>query len=248
MLNVAQDVGRGPVLLLIHGVASSSVTFDPVVPLISDHHRCISIDLLGFGGSPAPVGARYTIEEHVAAIHATVRSLRLTEPFGLIGHSLGALLAARYAASHPEMVSRVVLVNPPVYLRPTQLSDLKARAEVSRHLRAYEYLRNHKTFTLRNAARLARILRVPSVFDVSNSNWDAVVQSLKNCVESQTALADIAELDVRVEVVYGAFDEFVARRIIGILSRFRRVTTHRLGLTAHLVNPRMAKAIARAVG
>ncbi|MEO8527635.1 MAG: alpha/beta fold hydrolase, partial [Pseudolysinimonas sp.] len=117
LLHIAGDVGAGPVVVLLHGIASSSVTFENVVPLISARHRAVSIDLLGFGESPAPVDAQYTLEEHVAALDRTLRRLRLRQ-FVLVGHSMGALIAARYAATRPRQVTRLVLVSPPVYLSP----------------------------------------------------------------------------------------------------------------------------------
>jgi pimeloyl-ACP methyl ester carboxylesterase len=101
LLHVASDRGTGPIVVLIHGVASSSVTFQNVLPLIEGEHRCIAIDLLGFGESPIPEGAEYTLAEHVAAISRTVDSLKLRAAFTLVGHSMGALIAARYAARTP---------------------------------------------------------------------------------------------------------------------------------------------------
>src|SRR5690606_28949501 len=89
-LHVAVDAGQGPVVILVHGIASTSQTYREVIPLLEGDHRVIALDLLGFGQSPA--GADYTPEEHVAALHATIRSLKLREPFVLAGHSLGALL------------------------------------------------------------------------------------------------------------------------------------------------------------
>ena len=53
-LHVALDHGVGHTVVLVHGIASSSVTFDNVVPLLGHHHRVIAIDLLGFGKSPRP--------------------------------------------------------------------------------------------------------------------------------------------------------------------------------------------------
>ncbi|WP_141211204.1 alpha/beta fold hydrolase [Enemella dayhoffiae] len=40
--------------MLLHDIASSSVTFHHVIPLLECTHRCIAIDLPGFGESPAP--------------------------------------------------------------------------------------------------------------------------------------------------------------------------------------------------
>src|SRR5690606_16267637 len=104
LLHVAGDEGQGPPVVLLHGIASSSVTFEYVVPLIVEHRRTISIDLLGFGESPVPEDATFTIEEHVASLERTIKQLRLRS-FTLVGHSMGALIAARYAATHRKSVN-----------------------------------------------------------------------------------------------------------------------------------------------
>src|SRR4051812_146191 len=127
LLHVAIDRGGGPPVVLLHGIASSSVTFEHVVPLVEGRHRAIAIDLLGFGGSPSPEHATYTVEEHVAALARTIRSLKLREPVVLVGHSMGALIAARYASRSggwgAPRVARVVLVSPPVYLDPAAIGS-----------------------------------------------------------------------------------------------------------------------------
>ena len=183
LLHVAQDEGEGPVVILIHGIASSAETYVKVVPKLAARHRCISIDLLGFGESPAPAGATYTVEEHVASLAATIRSLKLRAPFVLVGHSLGSLLAARYAAENPEHVSRLVLVSPPVYLAPSQIGDSWVRAQVGLYLKAYEFLRTNKDFTMSSASRISRRLSLGTALEVTERNWDAFVLSLQNCIE-----------------------------------------------------------------
>ena len=72
-LHVAVDVGSGPTVVLLHGIASSSVTFTHAIPLLQNTHRVIALDLLGFGASPNPPKAHFTLEEHVAAVAATLR-------------------------------------------------------------------------------------------------------------------------------------------------------------------------------
>lgn len=248
LLHVAEDAGSGPVVVLVHGVASSSVTFRALVPLLSDRYRCISIDILGFGQSPAPADASYTIEEHVAAIHATIKSLHLSGRFILVGHSLGALLVSRYAAVHPREVSRVILISPPIYLSPNEISDPRSRARVGAYLRAYEYLRANKEFTLANAAWISRALKVKGLFEISERNWNAFIRSMQNCVESQTTVSDVAAITVPVDVVYGSLDQFIDPGTIRIIEQMRHVTVHRVEVNDHLVRPRLARAVARVIG
>lgn len=95
VLHIAAERGGGATVILLHGIASSSVTFHNVLPLLESTRRCIAIDLLGFGESPAPAWANYTLADHAAAIERTVASL-LREPFTVVGHSMGALIVARY--------------------------------------------------------------------------------------------------------------------------------------------------------
>lgn len=247
LLHIAGDVGDGPVVILVHGIASSSVTFDNLVPLLAPHHRVISIDILGHGGSPAPEGAGYTVREHVEWLHRTIRSLRLKEPFTIVGHSLGALLVARYARENPSDISRVVLVSPPIYLTPTAISDRFERAAMEAYLKAYEYLRMNKTFTMRNAALIGMLLPIKNVLDLNEDNWDAFVKSLENCIESQTTISDIAAIRSPVDIVFGALDQFIIPGGMRIVEQFRNVTMHEVDASAHIVNNRLAKAVAETV-
>jgi pimeloyl-ACP methyl ester carboxylesterase len=248
LLNVAIDVGEGPVVILVHGIASSAATFKRVIPLLSDRYRCIAIDLLGFGGSPAPEHSGYTIEEHVASLHATIRSLRLGAPYVLVGHSLGSLLSARLAAVHPDQVSRLILVSPPVYLSPREISDPRVRAQVGAYLRAYEFMRANKEFTIASAARIATLFQLGDVLEVSERNWRPFMLSLQNCIESQTTVSDIASVRVPIDVVYGAQDQFIAAGTMRIIEQMRHVTMHRVEVNDHLVRKRLAMAVARVIG
>ena len=244
VLNVAGDVGEGPVIVFIHGIASSAATFRKLVPLLDDRYRCISIDLLGFGESPSPKDATYTIEEHVASIHATIRSLKLGAPFILVGHSLGSLLAARYTAQHPELVSRLVLISPPVYLAPSEISDERVRSQVGAYLKVYEFLRSNKSFTMASVNTISRLFQLGTALEVSERNWNAFILSLQNCIESQTTVSDIAAVRVPIDVVYGAQDQFISAGTMGIIEQMRHVTMSRVDINDHLVRSRLAKAVA----
>lgn len=105
--------GKGSPIVLLHGFLASSHYFKFLRRRLAVTHTVISIDLLGFGKSPKPAST-YTYEEQVAAIHATLARLGVTS-FVLAGHSLGALVALRYALVYPEQVTRLGLFQPPMY-------------------------------------------------------------------------------------------------------------------------------------
>lgn len=247
-LHVAVDEGSGPVVVLLHGIASSSVTFANVVPLISGSHRVIALDLLGFGESPMPEGATYTVEEHAASVLRTLRRLRLREPVVLVGHSMGALIAIRIAATTPRRVSKLVIVSPPVYVTPNAVGDWRDRAALGAYLRVYDYLRNNKQFTMRAAAGLARLSPIKNLLEVSERNWTPFVLSLEHAIESQTTVSDLASVRAPIELIYGSIDPFLAPAGIKLAESMRRVTAQRVEGGDHVIRKRMARAVAAAIG
>jgi pimeloyl-ACP methyl ester carboxylesterase len=247
-LHLAGDEGAGPVVILVHGIASTSITFQNLVPLLTDRHRVISINILGHGGSPSPPDASYTIEEHVAWLERTIRSLRLRAPFVIVGHSLGALLVSRYARQNPRRVSRTVLVSPPSYISPTEIGDRFERAALGAYLKSYEFLRANKQFTLRNAAIISKLMPIKNVFEVTETNWDPFVKSLQNCIESQTTISDIAGIQSPVDIVYGSLDQFIVPGGMRIVDKLRHVTMHQVDGNDHLIRKRMARVVAGVIG
>ncbi|MFT2815499.1 alpha/beta fold hydrolase [Leifsonia sp. A12D58] len=252
LLHIATDDGQGPVVILVHGIASSSVTFVEVIPLLTANHRVIAVDILGFGESPAPVDCEYRLEDHVDALAATIRSLKLKEPFTLVGHSLGSLIVSRFAASYRPLptqrntVRRVILVGPPVYLAPSEIGNPKVRARVSAYLKAFDFLRANKDFTLANAAIVSRLLP-KGIFELSEKTWDPFVKSLKNCIESQTLVSDVASLRVPVDVIYGTLDAFIPPGAMTVIEQMRNVTMYRVEANDHIIRKRLARVVARAV-
>ena len=247
LLHIAGDAGSGPPVVLLHGIASSSVTFEYVVPLVADRHRVVSIDLLGFGGSPAPADAAYTIDEHVAALRRTLRARGLRR-IVLVGHSLGALVATRYAASYRRDVTRLVIVSPPVYVAPTEIATPIDRAAMDGYFRLYEFLRSNKEFTIRAAAGLARLSPIKNLLDVSESNWNAFVLSLEKSIESQTTVSDLVRVAAPIHLVYGTLDPLLHPAGLRIVESLRGVTVHRVQGVDHVIRPRMARVVATAVG
>ena len=246
MLHVAVDQGSGPAVVLVHGIASSYITFENVVPLLSGH-RVIAIDLLGFGDSPAPPASTFTLAEHVDYLSRTLSNLRIEEPFVLVGHSMGALIASRYASTQSSRLRGLVLVSPPIYLPPEIVGDPQDRAALIVYRRVYDFLRRKKTFTIRNAALLARLSPIKDVLEVSERNWDAFMLSLEHAVEMQTAITDVAAIDAPIQVVYGTFDPFLVPGTLRILERMRHVTVHKVNGEAHLIRKRMARVVVAAI-
>ena len=101
--------GAGPPLILLHGFGTSSATWGPTIRALADRFTVIAPDLAGHGqSSGAPL--RGCVEPLVKALDDLCAKLGL-ETAAVVGHSLGGLVAVRFALNHPDRVSHVVLVD-----------------------------------------------------------------------------------------------------------------------------------------
>jgi pimeloyl-ACP methyl ester carboxylesterase len=86
-------VGSGEPLLLLHGIGHHRQAWDPVVHLLAAERDVISVDLPGFGASPAlPEGLRHDLPTMNVALAALCEALEIHRPH-VAGNSLGGLLA-----------------------------------------------------------------------------------------------------------------------------------------------------------
>lgn len=101
--------GKGPVVVLIHGVTSESSTWRLVMRDLSRHFTVIAPDLLGHGSSAKPTGD-YSLGAHASIVRDLLVELghdRAT----FVGHSLGGGIAMQIAYQFPERCERLVLVD-----------------------------------------------------------------------------------------------------------------------------------------
>jgi pimeloyl-ACP methyl ester carboxylesterase len=104
-----RQAGSGPVLVMIHGIAGSSGTWVPVMPLLAEHYTVIAPDLLGHGESAKPRGD-YSLGAYASGIRDLLGVLG-HERATVVGHSLGGGIAMQFAYQFPQMAERLVLVS-----------------------------------------------------------------------------------------------------------------------------------------
>lgn len=102
--------GRGPLVVLVHGLGASHATWLPVGDALTAYGRVLAVDLAGFGFTP--------LGHRSAAVSANQRLLDALlrhvdgGPATLVGNSMGGVVSLLQATARPESVAGVVLVNP----------------------------------------------------------------------------------------------------------------------------------------
>jgi pimeloyl-ACP methyl ester carboxylesterase len=98
-----------PVVLAVHGITSTSRTWLATARCLDDRAALIAVDLRGRGASsalPGPVG----LDAHARDMLAVLDAAGLQRAV-VVGHSMGAYIAARLAVRHPDRVAQLVLVD-----------------------------------------------------------------------------------------------------------------------------------------
>jgi len=103
--------GSGPPIVMIHGFSAALDWWDSMVPDLSADHRIIRLDLIGHGGTAAPVSG-YSVERQAALVAAILDKLQ-TGSVTVIGHSMGGEVAGALAATRPHLVERLILIDSP---------------------------------------------------------------------------------------------------------------------------------------
>ena len=103
-----RTAGSGPALLLLHGIANSSETWERAAALLCERFTVIAPDLLGHGDSATPRGD-YSLGAHASRARDVANALG-HERVTVVGHSLGGGIAMQFAYQFPERTERLVLV------------------------------------------------------------------------------------------------------------------------------------------
>ncbi|QEU01844.1 alpha/beta fold hydrolase [Pseudomonas oryzihabitans] len=120
--------GEGTPLLCIHGLGGSSNTWTPVLPAFEDF-KVIRFDLPGSGRSALGRTA-LSIELYVQAVEQVLEALGV-DRVHIAAHSMGTIVAAHFAARHPQRVSSLALFGPLLAPPDAGRPGIQARADLA---------------------------------------------------------------------------------------------------------------------
>src|SRR5258708_394059 len=104
--------GTGPVVLLIHGYTENSDSWAPLAADLMKDHTVVVPDLRGIGRSSKPDGG-YDKKTQAVDMRAVVTALGFDKTF-VVAHDIGNMVAYAYAATYPDKVERLVVMDAPI--------------------------------------------------------------------------------------------------------------------------------------
>ena len=133
-------IGQGPTVVIIHGVGGHKEDWMGVAETLATAHRVLAVDMLGFGGS-SKTGEDLSMPVQAAAIAALLDHEGANKAH-IVGSSVGGWVAATLAATHPERVDRLILIDaagfkamfegpPPVNFDPGDVQEMQALIDIT---------------------------------------------------------------------------------------------------------------------
>ena len=131
------DKERKPLLVMLHGFRGDHHGLQLIATALRERYHVVVPDLPGFGRSEPFPDREHSVAEYVRFVRDFLTTLTdgaVSPDSGtgvvLAGHSFGSILAAHFAAEHPSMVERLVLVNP--ISQPALSGDQKSLTKLTR--------------------------------------------------------------------------------------------------------------------
>lgn len=240
--HIQRPRGARQTFLFIHGIGASGDHWQPVIDKLPDDIRIVTIDLLGFGDSPAPKWAVYNAKTQARSVLTTIIKLRIRTPIVIVGHSLGALVAIEVVKRYPLLVSKLILCSPPLYNDQTRplISEKALR-------RMYTTIKDHpeQFVHLSELGFKYKLLRGEQY--LNDTNVESYVAALEASIINQTSLKDAYDLNVPTLILKGNFDPLVVSKNFTQLARTNKNITVRNILSGHDIKGRMIGAVVKAV-
>jgi pimeloyl-ACP methyl ester carboxylesterase len=205
------DSGAGQPLLLVHDYLASRLTWDDTLPALAKRFRVIAPDLPGFGESekPPPARYRYDFDAFSESLVDLIAAAGLG-PVAVCGHAMGGAVALKLAATHADLVDKLVLVNPLVYPPPPDavsriaaipvLGPLVFKQLYGRALFRSRFLGKERLAT--NGASARRVDHFFEVFDVPAAR-EAAYATMRTMLDTRPLTASVPRITAPTLVAWG---------------------------------------------
>jgi pimeloyl-ACP methyl ester carboxylesterase len=131
------DVGSGAVVVLVHSSASGNRQWRSLTDALKERHRVIGVNLFGYGATPPwPQNRRQTLADQATLVIAATAAI--SDPFVLVGHSLGAAVSLQAALQLEDKVRGLIVFEPILFYMLRQHRPADVFAEIDGLATAYQ--------------------------------------------------------------------------------------------------------------
>lgn len=223
------EAGDGEPVVLLHGAgpgAAAEYAWYDTIPVLAAHYRVLAPDWLGFGRTEKPTTLNYTNETQVEHVIRFIDTLCL-EKVRLVGNSMGAYLAVRYALDHPENALQVFGIGSNTIAKAMGLAEAETPARVA--MLAYDgteekmrdfldgiLSRPPSEDLIRNRNRMANRPGAPEA-RASYSSYARALRNDPNLQQRFSLRERLPRATIPIRMVWGAQDAFAPVALVAEL-------------------------------
>lgn len=246
-----ESVGEGIPVVLIHGLGLSGAIWNRVRDSFGPGYRLVLVDLRGAGGTRELVQRELSLEQWATDLGALLAALEIERPV-LVGHSLGASVALKYALERPDDVRALVLIGADANLSnlaPRMLASAERIEAMGMEAWVAEYWSANPPFSAASLQRDPEILEEYRSLLLRNDAADYVRQC--RAIAAAESLGDrLGQVKQPALVLIGGSDDRTlpehGRRLASDLADARVVELADVGHTVPLEAPAETSAAMRA--
>lgn len=202
-----EATGHGDPVVFLHGWIGSWRVWWPTMKAFADKDRSFAMDFWGYGDSSrTPEG--YLFGSYVDQLGHFIEQLGIAEPVTLVGHSLGAAVALRFANLKPARVRRLVLVSPP--LNGSGINENLAQMPPIDFAKRY----------------LQKFLNAPELVNEIGKSDPTAINSVANQLMTYEFATDIERITMSILVILGERDQVISQPLGGVFSSLREHKKH----------------------
>lgn len=212
------DEGEGPVLLFVHGLGSNLQAWYKNIEPLQLTHRCIALDLPGYGKSDE-FGGAYSMHFFATTLRALMTELKLEE-VTLVGHSMGGQIAMHTVLAGTEGIRGLVLVAPAGFETFTEAQQqwfaTYVNAAVVKATPDAQIVRNFE-MNFYDMPEDARFMIDDRMELKASPAYEAYCEMIPQCVNAmleEPVFDRLPEITLPTLIVFGAEDALIPNRFL----------------------------------
>ncbi len=199
-------------VIFLHGISATSDTWRTTLREFNKNPdlknvRLIALDLLGFGKSLQANWLDYDYLDYNSALHHSLKYYKITGPFVIVGHSMGSLIAANFAADRhtSENLVGLILVSPPI-LMPEELAKLPDKVYTKSYSALHRLAKDEPALSV-----VANLVQRFSSFRSQYIKTPAFGRSMDQIILNHLNYQTFDKIKVPTLIIHGHFDPLVMK-------------------------------------